>query len=174
MIVRWAIALLGAVFRCSLTLHLPASKRVSTPTSSALIAAIIVAIQTTVCDRPADHTAWQALGRQGTAARIQETLSSLIIQSLILVFLVLFQSKTLEGRFVLDQVAAYLSWEKFFRSLSWRDDRWVLLLVEGYLRHLIKLLKKLGRLISVIYLDEDLELIFLREIPDIYLMIIDG
>jgi len=29
-------------------------------------------------------------------------------------------------------------------------------------------------LISVIYLDEDLELIFLREIPDIYLMILDG
>lgn len=48
-----------------------------------------------------------------------------------------------------------------------------MLLVEGYLRHLIELLEKLGRLVSVLNLYEDLELIFLREIPDIYLMILD-
>ena len=34
--------------------------------------------------------------------------------------------------------------------------------------------RKLGRLVSVLDLDEDFELIFLREIPDIYLMILDG
>ena len=47
-------------------------------------------------------------------------------------------------------------------------------LVEGYLRHLIELLEKIGSLVSVLNLDEDFELIFLREIPDIYLMILDG
>lgn len=49
-----------------------------------------------------------------------------------------------------------------------------MILVKGYLRHLVKLLKKFYRFVSVMYLDEDLKLIFLCEISDIYILIVDG